>query len=127
MNALRILLVDDDCLVLRALAAALRRELACEVSSFSDPAAAVEHARGADLDLAIVDRHMPGMDGEALMQALRCQRPDLPIMMLTGEIRSPASTAPGRPDALVHKPVDGRELADRVRALVSSSPAPCGS
>jgi DNA-binding response OmpR family regulator len=120
---MRILLVDDDQLVLRALAAALRRELACEVASFSDPAAAVEHARGngIPIDLAIVDRHMPGMTGEALIHALRCQRPDLKIMMLTGEHR-PRDGSMCCPDALVHKPIDGSELAAQVRALAARAP-----
>jgi DNA-binding response OmpR family regulator len=115
-TTLRLLLVDDDALVLKALASALRRRLGCEVAGFTDPHAALAHARESALDLAIVDLGLPGMDGRALMVALRSARPGLRILVLTGDAR-PEALGGERPDDFVQKPVDGWELADRVLAL----------
>lgn len=114
--ALQLLLVDDDAMVLKALSAALRRRLGCEVAAFTEPEAALDYARASAPDLAIVDLGLPGMDGRTLMSELRRVRPGIRVMVLTGDTR-PDALGPDRPDDFVQKPVDGWELADRVLAL----------
>ncbi|HEX6828356.1 MAG TPA: response regulator, partial [Burkholderiales bacterium] len=86
----RILLVDDDQLVLQA----LRRELlsppnighdGLEIEAFSEPGSAIERARERDgyFDVIITDYRMHGIDGIALLGQLRSIQPDATRILLT--------------------------------------------
>jgi DNA-binding NtrC family response regulator len=83
----RILLVDDDANVLRA----VRRALAyadpvlrtISMPIYEDPKKALEFARDHYVDLAIADYHMPGMNGVAFLCALRELQPDAGRVLLT--------------------------------------------
>ncbi|GGK23411.1 ATP-binding protein [Salinarimonas ramus] len=84
LPALRVLLVDDDPLVLAG-----TRDLLVELghSVVALPAAAEALARlesEPDIDVVLTDLAMPGMTGVALAQALRERRPELPVLLLTG-------------------------------------------
>ena len=80
-----LLIVDDDEYVLRC----LKRQF--EVRGFfpieaADGTAALELARVAALDAAILDERMPGLSGVETLRRLRrnARTRDLPILMLTG-------------------------------------------
>jgi sigma-B regulation protein RsbU (phosphoserine phosphatase) len=83
----RILVVDDDPGVLRAVTRVLggRHELA----TASSPAEALALAPTFHPDLAILDIRMPAMDGFELMQRLKAPLPDLDIIVMTGSITEP--------------------------------------
>jgi DNA-binding NtrC family response regulator len=88
----RIIVVDDDDLVLRAVGRVLTRAH-YEVSTFrsgDEALTAVERSGGA-VDLLISDLHMPGMDGFELLGRVRSSWPDLPVMVLSGDA-SPRSS-----------------------------------
>ena len=78
-----ILVVDDNAINRRILD--LQSEawgLRCR--SFETPEAALASVDdGDDYDLAILDMHMPGMDGLELANRLRAARPDLPLVLYT--------------------------------------------
>jgi CheY-like chemotaxis protein len=78
------LLVDDDPLVL-AITTAMLEDLGHHVviAESAAQALAVLRATG-PVDLVITDYGMPGMTGLQLAEALRLQRPDLPVMLATG-------------------------------------------
>jgi signal transduction histidine kinase/ActR/RegA family two-component response regulator len=80
----RVLLVDDDPLVLASTTAMLE-DLGHHVvtAESATQALAVLRATG-PVDLVITDYGMPGMTGLQLAEALRLQRPDLPVMLATG-------------------------------------------
>ena len=62
---------------------------------------------------------MPGMDGLALLRAVKMRRPDLPVMMLTAygdEERRRLAAEYGADDFLT-KPVDFDFLKERLRRL----------
>lgn len=82
---MKLLLVDDSPDILETFAMLLELE-AAEVHSFSDPVDAIEAARHSSFDLIVSDIGMPGMDGYALLEALRAM-PHLqgtPSIALTG-------------------------------------------
>ena len=79
----RVLVVDDDEKLLEALARALG-SMGYEVDPEARPERAVERARRRPPDAVIVDLRMPGMDGVTLARELRQDRPDLPVIVLTG-------------------------------------------
>src|SRR5688572_23404707 len=79
----RILVVDDDELMLRALRRLLNVDgFAVEVAQSGD-AAEVLLSKSA-FDLLLTDIHMPGLDGLGLLALSRERHPDLPVVLLTG-------------------------------------------
>ena len=78
-----ILLVDDDALIRRALTLALER-IGHAVLTAENGLEGARQAREAAIDLAIVDIHMPEMDGLELLVQLRATAPTLPVIVMSG-------------------------------------------
>src|SRR5690349_19682004 len=70
MKGLRVLVVDDDAITLRFFEAALR-DIGAVVISVEDGASARAAITTDAFDLLLIDRHLPDMSGEMLLQALR--------------------------------------------------------
>lgn len=86
--AKRILVVDDDEMVLMALGELLRPE-GYEVDAVSSGDEALERLEGEDYDLLLLDIIMPGMDGFELCRKVR-QKEDYketPVVFLTAKSR----------------------------------------
>ncbi len=83
MSVATILLVDDDPLVRRALTRALER-IGHRIVSAESGLDGARRAREGGLDLAIVDIHMPDMDGLELLAQLRVTSSTLPVIMMSG-------------------------------------------
>lgn len=79
-----ILLAEDDPISQTFFRDAIR---ACggEVTVYADGTAALAAARSAHWDLLILDRHLPGMDGDAVLAALRAARIATPAVATTAE------------------------------------------
>jgi len=77
------LLVDDDLLFLQTLQRSLARR-GIECATAADAAAALEAAREAAFDFALVDLKMGRDSGLRLIAPLRTLRPDMCIVMMTG-------------------------------------------
>jgi PAS domain S-box-containing protein len=85
MSPPRVLIVDDDPALLRALPEALRLRLeAVTVETCDSAAEALERVAATDYDAIISDIKMPGMDGLALLAKIRAARPDTPTLLITG-------------------------------------------
>jgi EAL domain-containing protein (putative c-di-GMP-specific phosphodiesterase class I) len=80
-----VLVVDDDERVLRAIASMLQN-LGHEVAVAADGESALALARERIFDVAIVDRHMRGMDGFATLARLRDVQPMCTRVLLSGVI-----------------------------------------
>lgn len=85
-KAPHVLLVDDHLMVLDLLGAYLTQlqppMIVSTATSVLQALALVEKERG--LNLVVLDRQMPDMDGLTGLQHLRRLRPDLPVAMLSG-------------------------------------------
>jgi len=82
--ALTILIVDDDPLVL-ANTAALLEDMGHQVTSVDGGEAALSVLRQQRaFDLLITDQMMPGMTGTQLAKIVRGERPELPILLVSG-------------------------------------------
>ncbi|MBL8951909.1 MAG: response regulator [Myxococcaceae bacterium] len=80
----RVLLVDDEEHVTRALERALRKE-GYEISSVNDPREALALLKTQAFDIVISDHLMPGMNGIDFTKLVRDRYPDMLRIMLTGQ------------------------------------------
>jgi signal transduction histidine kinase/DNA-binding response OmpR family regulator/putative methionine-R-sulfoxide reductase with GAF domain len=88
--------------------------------SGADALTAVE--RGDPFDLAVLDMHMPEMDGLELAQHLRALRPDLPLVLYTS-LGGAESIDPVFSSVLT-KPVKQSQLFDVLVSLLSNADGP---
>jgi CheY-like chemotaxis protein len=120
----RVLLVDDDPIVARALRRVLGRD-GHEVEHHENPLKAIERVRTRPFDLVITDFRMPELDGLRVANQIALVAPDLPIILLTGsfDIDLERVKAAGVV-AVLAKPIDGGVLLDAVRQHARPSPPP---
>ncbi|GAA0527946.1 response regulator transcription factor [Paractinoplanes ferrugineus] len=117
---IKVLLADDQALVRGAMAALLDMEadlkVVTEVGRGDEVLAA---ARDHDIDVALLDVEMPGMDGVAAARELHKQLPRVKVLMVTtfgraGYLRQ--AMAAGASGFIV-KDTPARQLADAVRRV----------
>ena len=75
-----------------------------------------------DIDCLISDIGMPEMDGFELRRLALSERPELPVILITGrpELRAQDSSNIER-DRYFEKPFDGRQLLAAIRAALGSA------
>jgi CheY-like chemotaxis protein/glycine cleavage system H lipoate-binding protein len=79
----RILVVDDEQIVLDSVVKHLRKE-DYEIECVLSASAALERVRSNGIDIVLTDLMMPEIDGLELMEQLKQDHPELPIIMITG-------------------------------------------
>ena len=115
-EAARVLLVDDDEELLELLGTVLRRAGYSVVSTHTAEAA-LGLVRDFGFDLAICDRHLPGMDGIELLEQLRHAQPMCARVLLTGGLDLPTTLSAvnrGAVGRVLEKPVRGSALRNVV-------------
>lgn len=119
LNA-RILIVDDDRDTGDALARVLRLNGFANVAAIGDPQAVPALHRVHHYDLIVLDIGMPGMDGFAVLEALKEFERDgyVPVVALTGEPGHRLRALHEGARDFMRKPVDPEEFLLRVRNLV---------
>jgi DNA-binding NtrC family response regulator len=80
----RIVIVDDEKMVLSSLDSFLGLETDYEVETFTSAAAALEYAEQKGVDLVLSDYLMPDMDGISFLSRFRELQPHAPRILLTG-------------------------------------------
>jgi len=84
MSLTRIILVDDHTLFRKGLAELLEQSGSIEVTAFTgNPDDVARLLKAHRPDVLILDLNMPGTDGITLMQQLRADGFDLPVLILT--------------------------------------------
>jgi signal transduction histidine kinase len=81
----RILIVDDDAVLLQALPQALSLRIpGVQVVTSDSTLEALERIQQYDYDVIVSDIKMPGMDGLALLARIKELRPETPTLLITG-------------------------------------------
>ena len=114
-GALRLLLVEDDPTVAEVVAGLLRAQ-GHVVTHALHGLAALTEAASTDFDLGLLDLDLPGLDGLALVRALRAQGFARPLLAVTARADTeaePAALAAGF-DGFLRKPVTGALLAQAI-------------
>jgi DNA-binding NtrC family response regulator len=119
----RLLIVDDDRAFGLSTAALLRGE-GYDVALAADANEAVAQLRAARFDLMLVDLRMPGLDGIALVEALRLWGEQLPVLMVSGAgtIDSAVRALHVGADDFLTKPVEPELLFARVAEALERRP-----
>ena len=114
----RILIVDDDLLVLTGTAALIEDlgHVAIEVPSASEALAVL--ASGKSVDLIVTDHAMPNMTGLQLAQCVQEKYPGMPIVLATGYAELPADPAEFGV-VKISKPCSQTEIAAAIQAAMS--------
>ncbi|MFS8181249.1 response regulator transcription factor [Pseudovibrio denitrificans] len=119
---MRVLLVEDERLIADAIKSFLERHEFI-VDWVDDGLLAEDALRTGEFDLVILDLGLPGQDGLEFLRAVRDDKADVPILILSAR-----ETTKNRIDGLnlgaddyLTKPFDMEELLARCRALVRRS------
>jgi CheY-like chemotaxis protein len=129
-----ILVIDDDRAVLTTIKVVLERA-SHTVETVDNGRTGLRVLEAQNFDLLICDIFMPGMDGFETMRHVHQSRPDMPVIVMSGQQFSYSSER--TPDFLhmatrlgavssLHKPFRSSELLDAVNGSLSSSQLPHG-
>ncbi|MEJ5377174.1 MAG: HD domain-containing phosphohydrolase [bacterium] len=80
----KVLIVDDEANIRKVLREMARRVLGAETWEASNGQEALVLFREASPDVVLSDIRMPGMDGISLLRAMKEERPNVPVILITG-------------------------------------------
>jgi two-component system OmpR family response regulator len=120
---MRILIIEDDRDAAAYLVKAFR-EAGHSVDHAADGLSGYDLAQEGGYDVAIVDRLLPKMDGLALIGALRAQKIETPVLILSalGQVDDRVKGLRAGGDDYLAKPYAFSELLARVEALARRRP-----
>jgi DNA-binding response OmpR family regulator len=119
---MRVLIAEDERRLADAIARGLRRE-GMAVDLAPDGSDALLKARVIRYDVLVLDRDLPGVHGDEVCRAVRGERPETGILMLTaaGAIEDLVEGLSLGADDYLAKPFRFAELVARIRALARRS------
>jgi DNA-binding response OmpR family regulator len=113
-----VLVVDDDPDV-RGFVVASLEELGYHVAEAADGEAALAEFRREIPDLVVLDYLMPGMSGAEVAREMRGERPDQPILFVSGYSETDAIRAAAPGAMLLPKPFRADALGKAVRQVLA--------
>ncbi len=115
----RVLVVDDEPTLLRALEALLQKK-GYEVVALDSPISATQRLAQEDFDVALLDIKMPQLSGLELLNAVKHRRPEVEVIMMTGHATVETAVEALRAGAYhyITKPFDD---VDNVARLVAKA------
>jgi DNA-binding NtrC family response regulator len=120
----RILIVDDDPVLLEVLRDTIVLRLQSSmVESTTSSAEALTRLTVDSYDLVLCDWRMPSTNGMAFLDEVKMVRPDLPVVLMTGDIRESirSQAAEKGAFAFLRKPFDRDEVIRVIRAALPQS------
>jgi DNA-binding response OmpR family regulator len=122
---MRLLIIEDEIRLAEIMARVLSQER-YDVDMANDGASGLELALTGVYDALIVDRMLPGRDGLNIVQVLREERIDTPVLILTalGDLAERVEGLDAGADDYLGKPFAFEELLARLRALTRRADRP---
>src|SRR5437879_5734009 len=117
-ETVRVLVVDDAVVVRRVVARAIEAEPSTELAGVAaDGRSAIEKIERLRPDVVVLDLEMPGMDGFAVLRAIRRSDPELPVIVFShltsqGAAATLDALAYGATDFTLKPRADGIGLAE---------------
>ncbi|MGH7288022.1 MAG: response regulator, partial [Myxococcota bacterium] len=116
-----LLVIDDDEPMLR-LAQLFLEDAGFEVTAACGGHAALAAFQGASqrFDGVVLDLSMPDVGGERVLEEIRRQRPELPVIVMSGyaEDKARDRLGAGPHTSFLHKPFEPEELIERLRSAL---------
>ena len=114
----KILFIEDDPSIRQVISAALEIE-GYVVHQFSNGESAVEKISQVELDVAIIDLRLPGINGLEVVRTIR-PKTNAPLIILTafGDSHDVVAALEAGADDFLSKPISNKELAARIRAIL---------
>jgi len=112
----RVLLIDDEKEFVETLGERLRaRGIFVDIATSGEEG--IEKNKTQNFHAVILDFAMPGMDGIETLKGLREQKPDIQVMLLTGQATIKAAVEATRLGAvdILEKPTDIETLLEKIR------------
>jgi DNA-binding NtrC family response regulator len=121
MKAERILVVDDDKVIREGLQRILKAE-GYAVEVLSSGRQALDRLEEVDFELIITDLKMPGMSGLEVLQSIKSEHPDLPVILITGyaAIDNAVEVMKSGASDYVAKPFANEEIVQKVRKALDA-------
>lgn len=118
-NANRILVIDDDRIILETLSAALKDE-GFVVDTAENGQEAISKSHANFYNLVIVDWRLPDIEGTKLLGELKQTTPKMAKMMLTGypSMSNAVDAVNNRADSFLVKPVRIETLLEKIKELL---------
>lgn len=117
-----ILCIDDEALGLQIRRAVLERA-GYQVLTAIDGPGGLALFRKEQVDGVVLDYYMPDMDGGAVAETMRRERPDVPIMLLSAYINLPSEVVQ-LVDMTLLKGEGPIELLEKLRLMLRSADSP---
>jgi len=116
---MRILVVEDDRMIAKALDRALRQE-GYAVDGVADGKSAAEALRTSTFDLVLLDLGLPQRDGLEVLRELRGRGDSTPVIIVTArdDVQNRIAGLDGGADDYIVKPFDLDEVAARMRSVL---------
>jgi DNA-binding NtrC family response regulator len=116
-----ILVVDDEELMLQSLSKVLLL-LGYKTKIAKDGETALEVFKSNNVDLVITDINMPGMSGIELLKEIKTQKPELPVIVITGFSAEKALTLAEKnnADGFLSKPFRMNDIKDLIDRLLTN-------
>jgi len=122
VDALTVLVAEDEPSILNLIATTLRRDGYHVLKAASATEALnVAASHSGSIDLLLTDSMMPGMSGPELARSLLAAHPKLPVILMSGNIQALSGIETiSETIVIMQKPFTPTELRDRVRAVLKA-------
>lgn len=118
----RVLAVDDE-LLIRDLLYDFFNEKEWDITVTESAEKALDQMRARDFDILITDLKMPNMDGLTLVEKARNQKPNLPVVIITGypSVESAVKCLRQKVDDYLIKPFNVTQLYKVVQGALDNA------
>lgn len=121
-DTLPVLLVDDECQILRSTSLTLRTAGIADVITLSDSRQVLEFLNKTSVAAALLDLNMPHIGGEELLTQIKAHDPQIPVIILTAanEIELAVRCMRAGADDYLVKPVEKTRLISAVNRAIET-------
>lgn len=112
-----VVIIDDEKSYTELLAQLLQDTLSCPILTFLNPLKALEALEKTEVALVVTDYYMPHLNGLEFIVRAKAVRPDLPFILITGNLDTLALEGLERiPSikAILGKPFGARRLTEEI-------------
>ena len=124
MEKRKILVLDDEKKLCHMVKQRLERGGEYDVTVAYSGAEGIEKAKVTTFDLVITDFNMPGMDGNAVVEALKAMIPQLPVVLFSVYHDDAATITPdilSKADGVISKPINHKQLFKTLEDVLARS------